>query len=353
MRYALPGSLLVHAAIFGTALVGFAWPEAEDAAAPGAVTVDIVTVSTVSTNTTETIVSSATQTLVSAGAEAVPPPVLEPVQSEMVEATTSRLTAAEPERLDPVTQQTVTPQRAQAVEAVETPVETRILATAMLSAAPVDTVMPVQAEASTVEPVETVAPAKAETSPAEPVDVQTAVAPEVVEPQMVADAKIAPVPHTLSFKRPDAPTARQRPKPQQQAAVQQPAKSRPASEAGNGGRNNADTVAAPAGAGQNGSNGGGGSADTASWERQVSRRLAGALRYPRAANGERGEVVVRFTVAAQGGASGMQVVRSSGHPVLDQAALDTVSRAAPFPPIPANAGFASKTFDFPLGFVRN
>ena len=85
----------------------------------------------------------------------------------------------------------------------------------------------------------------------------------------------------------------------------------------------------------------------------MQRRLANALRYPRAAGGERGEVVVRFTVASQGGASGVSIVRSSGSAVLDQAAIETVGRAAPFPPIPANAGFASKTFDFPLGFVRN
>ena len=33
MRYALPGSVLVHAGILGIALYGFAWPEAEDAPA--------------------------------------------------------------------------------------------------------------------------------------------------------------------------------------------------------------------------------------------------------------------------------------------------------------------------------
>ena len=140
-------------------------------------------------------------------------------------------------------------------------------------------------------------------------------------------------------------------RPRQQMAEQTP--QRPASAAGNGGQNAADAAAGRASAGQQGSDGGGGQAEIAQWQSQVQRKLARSLRYPRAANGERGEVVVRFTVAAQGNASGVSIVRSSGNVVLDQAAIETVGRASPFPPIPSDAGFASKTFDFPLGFVRN
>jgi protein TonB len=321
MRYALSGSALVHAAIFGTALVGFAWPEPDDAPAPGAVTVDIVNVSAVSANASETLTSSAPVDLVSAGAEAAP--VIEPLASEVVERTTETLAEAEPERVEAVAAKTLEP--AEPVEQVE------ILTMAMLSAEPAESVAPMEAEP--VAPAETA----------------------VIAAESVTDAKIAPTPHTLSFKRPSAPTPREPAEPRRETAQQQPAPTakKPPSQAGNGGQNQADAAAAPQSAGQGGSNGGDGTADTASWERQVSRRLAGALRYPRAANGERGEVVVRFTVAAQGSASGLQVVRSSGNAVLDQAALETVSRAAPFPPIPSGAGFASKTFDFPLGFVRN
>ena len=78
MRYALSGSALVHAAIFGTALIGFAWPQAEDAPALGAVTVDIVKISSVSTNSTQVLTSSAPENLVSAGAEAPPRQCLSP-----------------------------------------------------------------------------------------------------------------------------------------------------------------------------------------------------------------------------------------------------------------------------------
>jgi protein TonB len=321
MRYALPGSALAHAAIFATALLGFAWPEPDDAPAPGAVTVDIVNVSSVSTNSTQMLISSAPQNLVSAGSE--PPPVLEPIgPTETGENTSEPLSATKPERVEPVA--------AQKAERVEPTEQTEILTAAMLQPDPVDSITPAQAE------------------PAE------AAQPAVITAQSVTDAKTAPTPHTLSFKRPSTPTAREQRQPRREAAQKPaPAQQKPASRAGNGGQNQADAAAAVASAGQNGSAGGGGSADTASWERQVHRRLASALRYPRAANGSSGEVVVRFTVAQQGFASGLQVVRSSGNPVLDRAALETVSRAAPFPPIPEGAGFKSKTFDFPLGFVRN
>jgi periplasmic protein TonB len=87
---------------------------------------------------------------------------------------------------------------------------------------------------------------------------------------------------------------------------------------------------------------------------QVVTRLRRALRYPAAARRDRltGEVHVSFTVAAGGGVSGISVVRSSGSPVLDQAAIETVQRAAPFPQIPQAAGRSSWPFSVPLAFTR-
>jgi len=375
MRYALSGSLLVHAAIFGTALVGFVWPKAEDAPAPGAVTVDIISMSSVSTNITSTIESSSTDDLISSGAETAAPTVIEPIELEAVTpisptqqavqpdvteplaaqpVESAKATPIEPELVEPVqasTAEPVQPSRSEAVEPAET-----VLATAMLSAEPAEIVAP-----SVAVPVEPVAAAEPETttvrvSPAEAV---TPIVPEALQPETSTDASTAPVPQILSFQRQSEPTPRRTTprrepapeRPRQQVAEQTP--QRPASAAGNGGQNVADAAAGRASAGQQGSDGGGGQAEIAQWQSQVQRKLARSLRYPRAANGERGEVVVRFTVAAQGNASGVSIVRSSGNVVLDQAAIETVGRASPFPPIPADAGFASKTFDFPLGFVRN
>lgn len=61
---------------------------------------------------------------------------------------------------------------------------------------------------------------------------------------------------------------------------------------------------------------------------------------------------VQFTVSAGGSASGIRVVSSSGNPVFDNAAIETVQRAAPFPAIPPESGKSEWTFTMPLGFVR-
>ncbi|MBN9252357.1 MAG: TonB family protein, partial [Mesorhizobium sp.] len=63
----------------------------------------------------------------------------------------------------------------------------------------------------------------------------------------------------------------------------------------------------------------------------------------------RGDVHVTFVVNAGGGVGGVSVVRSSGSPELDQAAIAMVRRAAPFPPIPPEAGRSSWAFTLPLG----
>ncbi|MCR4266221.1 energy transducer TonB, partial [Nitratireductor sp. ZSWI3] len=97
-----------------------------------------------------------------------------------------------------------------------------------------------------------------------------------------------------------------------------------------------------------------GNAKVSNYPGKVVAKLRRSLRYPSAAKRERlrGEVQVRFTVARNGSVSGISVVRSSGSPVLDQAALETVRRAAPFPQIPSEAGRASWPFTVPLAFIR-
>src|SRR6188768_2017967 len=82
MRYALSGSTLVHAGIFGAALLGFVWPQPEDAPAAGAVTVDIITMESVSTNASSTLETATAQNQVSAGAEPVKSQTVEPVEPE-------------------------------------------------------------------------------------------------------------------------------------------------------------------------------------------------------------------------------------------------------------------------------
>ncbi|MEM9240256.1 MAG: energy transducer TonB [Pseudomonadota bacterium] len=77
-----------------------------------------------------------------------------------------------------------------------------------------------------------------------------------------------------------------------------------------------------------------GNAAASNYPGQVMRKLN---RVPKPRVGSRGTVVVNFVIAASGGLSGVSVVRSSGSARLDQAALQVVRRAAPFPRPPAGA----------------
>jgi len=66
---------------------------------------------------------------------------------------------------------------------------------------------------------------------------------------------------------------------------------------------------------------------------EIRRRVHEALEYPPLARAERqgGEVHVGFEIDAKLRASGVRMVRSSGHPLLDRAAQAAVHRAAPLP----------------------
>jgi protein TonB len=74
--------------------------------------------------------------------------------------------------------------------------------------------------------------------------------------------------------------------------------------------------------------------------------------YPRMARrlGEEGRVVVAFTVEADGRLAEVRVVESSGSELLDEAALQAVRDAAPFPPFPAGIDRQRWDFTLPLAF---
>jgi protein TonB len=58
--------------------------------------------------------------------------------------------------------------------------------------------------------------------------------------------------------------------------------------------------------------------------------------YPDTARREglQGTVLVRFRVGSDGAVTAVEIARSSGHELLDQASADTVRRAAPYPAFP-------------------
>jgi len=68
----------------------------------------------------------------------------------------------------------------------------------------------------------------------------------------------------------------------------------------------------------------------------IRRRIEQAQTYPDDARraGMQGTVEVRFRIGPDGSADAVEIVRSSGHPVLDEASLQTVRRAGPYPVVP-------------------
>ncbi|MCD2172092.1 cell envelope integrity protein TolA [Rhizobium sp. C4] len=96
-----------------------------------------------------------------------------------------------------------------------------------------------------------------------------------------------------------------------------------------------------------------GNAAMSNYPGKVAAKLRRALKYPKSAvSSSSGEAQVAFTVLADGSATGIRVVSSSGSPVLDQAAVEAVRRASPFPPIPAEAGRRQWPFAVPVLFRR-
>ncbi|NBN62162.1 TonB family protein [Microvirga tunisiensis] len=164
------------------------------------------------------------------------------------------------------------------------------------------------------------------------------------------------------------PSASARPKPTQtKPATARPEKPKPATtrqqrtdaaqtpvtpSAAGGAGGQASATALAGGAGRIGTGEAEGNAEVSNYPGLVSRALRRALYYPPSAKRRRltGETLVSFVVAKGGAASSIRVARSSGVPELDEAALETVRRAAPFPAIPAAARRDTWTFTIPIAF---
>lgn len=90
---------------------------------------------------------------------------------------------------------------------------------------------------------------------------------------------------------------------------------------------------------------GGMSADA--FKAAVAARIARNKPSSDVAAAAQGVVLVTFRIASSGAAEAVSVARSSGHAVLDQAAVGAVRRASPFPPPPHSA---PRSFTVPMRF---
>ena len=75
-------------------------------------------------------------------------------------------------------------------------------------------------------------------------------------------------------------------------------------------------------------------------------------RYPLAAHGVTGTVLVQFVLNRAGDLTESKVTKSSGNGVLDREALETLRRASPFPAFPDAKPGAEETYIAPVNFER-
>lgn len=84
----------------------------------------------------------------------------------------------------------------------------------------------------------------------------------------------------------------------------------------------------------------------------VKLKIESRKKYPESARSSRreGKVKVRFTITTDGKVTGVQVVKSSGHQLLDRAALDTVTNASPLPRVPRDLFKGALQMEIVLAF---
>jgi protein TonB len=230
-----------------------------------------------------------------------------------------------------------------------------------------------QSQAPTAEPGESSPVETTDVALAEPAEAQ-AVEAEVIDtpdeaprpepkPPQVAEQKPAGQPAERMAAKQDQPHEAPKKEATRKAAegkkIAETAEPRQ-TRSGNGGQNRSNARRGQTDGQENGdsrqaSRGGSkkgqvGNAAVSNYPGKVRSKLARAARSIRARGS--GEVIVAFAVGSNGGVRSARVTRSSGVASVDQAALQAVRKASPFPPIPANAGRAKWDFSIPLAFRR-
>lgn len=234
-----------------------------------------------------------------------------------------------------------TTERLNAEGAMSTQPETGVAAIQHVAA---DTAQPVELEPVPFEaaPI-TEAPALVQTALPAP-DAAQAIQPLPVSERVKAEAShsaavarsLRPIRRSPEFETAHKPVQAARPKPQQKAEPARRAKPAPGNSERNARAGEAtgqkEAVARQSGTG--GRQQAAGNAAASNYPGQVMRKLSRAGK-PRV--DARGTAVVAFSIAANGGLSSVSLARSSGATALDQAALQLVRGAGPFPRPPAGA----------------
>ncbi len=338
MRFAISGSLLMHGGA-AALVMGFATlTPPPPPAASDVVSIDIIATHSFSTNATEVIQSDATVTAISAGGKPVEVASLTPLKPDALLPKSlepiAPNTAAE---VEPTAQKEIKPFASKRQPDAAKPIEPQ--AAINVLSARTNRVNP-QA-ALTPEPI-ALAALKSTAALAVPTqDVQATPVP-VPLPRLANRPEHKEPVRAKTTKKKTAKKPRKTEKSKQaKKAKTRKDKAKTASRGGNGGASSADSRASAARS----------AAAVSNYPGKIISKLRRALRFPKGTR-KSGEVRVQFKVAQNGRASSIRIVRSSGDKRLDAAAIATVKRAAPFPPIPQKAGRRSWTFTVPLAFRR-
>ncbi len=177
----------------------------------------------------------------------------------------------------------------------------------------------------------------AEPLPAEPVEAETATEPpEEIEEELAEPLEVEPLAEiTRPRIRPGnlEPLPDPRPEPVQTAAPpsgnSRQTMTRGSSEA------RAESRSASTSSGRSSTSTRQGNAAASNYPGKVQAKLFAAQR--RVRQTPKGSAIVTFVISSNGALGGIGLTQSSGDPAFDQAALDIVRRAAPFPPPPPGA----------------
>jgi len=172
-----------------------------------------------------------------------------------------------------------------------------------------------------------------------PPPVETPVTDALPAIQPLPDLPPSEVAEPRPAHRPERQKAEKEPEPK-------PEQKRPQSQASSvAAPQKAETVRAPESVSARGA-----SVSPARWQSQLMAHLERRKRYPSAARarGEEGTVEVRFSIDDRGNVLSAKVVRSSGHPALDEAVLALMRRASPVPAPPPDV---SRTISAPVKFA--
>jgi protein TonB len=171
------------------------------------------------------------------------------------------------------------------------------------------------------------------------------------EPTRKPVSKAKPKPKEVQAAEASPPRSKEKAAAQKRAGEKKTAAAEPAkrpAKAG-GGRREKATAAGSASA-----RGGGSAGEEARYARQLLSHVERHKRYPDAAARQRisGATRLAITITRSGGLAGARVTGSSGHGVLDEAALAAARRAAPYPRPPEGVGGGTFSFAVTMRFRR-